>query len=86
MGRSLALYGFQSGISLLPRISGLREIGPRQTDFIRESLLAWSDFPSLGTFWQPMHDGRHFLVLRTAEPAPGKPIMIVTNWQAALKK
>jgi eukaryotic-like serine/threonine-protein kinase len=41
---------------------------------------------SLGTFWQPMHDGRRFLVLRTAEPAPGKPITIVTNWQAALKK
>jgi hypothetical protein len=33
-----------------------------------------------------MHDGRRFLVLRPAEPAPGKPITIMTNWQAALKK
>jgi Tol biopolymer transport system component len=41
---------------------------------------------SLGTFWQPMRNGQRFLVLRPAEPAQGKPITIVTNWQAALKK
>jgi hypothetical protein len=33
-----------------------------------------------------MRDGQRFLVLRPAEPAQGKPITIVTNWQAALKK
>ena len=41
---------------------------------------------SLGTFWQPMRDGQRFLVLRPAESAQGKPITIVTNWQAALMK
>jgi hypothetical protein len=41
---------------------------------------------SLGTFWQPMRDGQRFLVLRPAESAQGKPITIVTNWQAGRKK
>jgi hypothetical protein len=41
---------------------------------------------SLGTFWQPMPDGQNFLVLRPAESSAGKPITIVTNWQAGLKK
>jgi Tol biopolymer transport system component len=39
-------------------------------------------FAFISTFWWPLHDGQSFLVLRPAEPAQGKPITIVTNWQA----
>jgi serine/threonine protein kinase/dipeptidyl aminopeptidase/acylaminoacyl peptidase len=37
-------------------------------------------------FWKPLRDGQHFLVLRPAVPAQGRPITIVTNWQAELRK
>jgi Tol biopolymer transport system component len=35
--------------------------------------------------WRPLRDGS-FVVLRPAEPAQGKPINIVANWQAGLKR
>jgi hypothetical protein len=37
------------------------------------------------SFWRPLHDGQGFVVLRPADPVQGKPITIVTNWQAGLK-
>jgi Tol biopolymer transport system component/predicted Ser/Thr protein kinase len=40
---------------------------------------------SIWPFWQPMPDGKHFLVLRPAESSAGKPITIITNWQAGMK-
>jgi Tol biopolymer transport system component len=38
-------------------------------------------FTFTGRFWWPLRDGQSFMVLRPAEPAQGKPITIVTNWQ-----
>ena len=62
--------------------------GPEFTAGTPRSLFPLKGAPvfSLGTFWQSMRDGQRFLVLRPAEPVQGKPITIVTNWQAGLKK
>jgi dipeptidyl aminopeptidase/acylaminoacyl peptidase len=43
-------------------------------------------FAFANPFWRPLHDGQSFVVLRPAEPVQGKPITILTNWQAGLKK
>jgi len=44
---------------------------------------AWSRW---AVYWQPFGDGQRFLILRPAENSQGKPITVVTNWQAELKR
>jgi serine/threonine protein kinase/Tol biopolymer transport system component len=56
-----------------------------------QPLFPISPFPGFGSvnsFYQPMRDGRRFLVNAPAggEAAAAPPITVVTNWQAAFKK
>jgi eukaryotic-like serine/threonine-protein kinase len=64
--------------------SGSAEFGPGEP---RVLFPLEATVPSrFAIYWEPFSDGQRFLILRPAEPSQGKPITVVTNWQAGLKK